>query len=173
MLVKGCKITINMSLSGLVLNWIKEILNQLKTQEMCKKGIRISTASLLYVSDKYKSHEMHNEVMLVSPASFYLISDYLKMCIKAVEEDTCGVFYVLDHFKTQDMFDDAVRCEDPYLLLYVPDWFATQEQVKIWHIDDDYYNDNEIVECYYDLLKRVNVHCLASHKNTKLVHDRR
>ena len=71
------------------------------------------------------------------------------------------------------MFDDAVRCEESYPLLYVSDWFVTQEQVKIWHANDDCCDDNEIVECYYDLLKRVNVHCLASHKNAKLVHDRR
>ena len=89
MFVKGCKVTINISLSGLVLNWIKEILNQIKNQEMCSERMPISTASLHYVPDKYKSQEVYNEVMLISPVSFDLIFDYLKVCIKAVEEHKC------------------------------------------------------------------------------------
>ena len=43
--------------------------------------------------------------------------------------------------------DDAV-CEDSYSLKYVPDWFVMQELVKIWHDDDDYYNDDDLVEWY-------------------------
>ena len=35
---------------------------------------------------------------------------------------------------------------DPWLLIYAPDWFVTQEQVKIWHDDDYYCNGNKIVE---------------------------
>ena len=49
---------------------------------------------------------------------------------------------------------DGVVSENPYLLQYVSDWFVTQEQVKIWHGDDDYCNDDETVECYDDYRKR-------------------
>ena len=54
-----------------------------------------------------------------------------------------------------------------------------QEQVKIWHDGDEYYNDDEIVEWYDDYKKRkaqkarVNAHCLTSHEDARLVHDRR
>ena len=54
-----------------------------------------------------------------------------------------------DHCKTHKMRDKAVS-EDLYTLQYVHDWFVTQEQVKIWYDDDDYCDDDEIVEWYVD-----------------------
>ena len=75
------------------------------------------------------------------------------MCIKAVEVDPWQLYDVPDHFKSQKMCD-AIVSEDPYSLQYIPHWFVTQEQVKIWHDDDDYCNDNEIVEWYDDYKKR-------------------
>ena len=30
----------------------------------------------------------------------------------------------------------------------LPDWFVRQEQVKIWHDDNNYWDDDEIVEWY-------------------------
>ena len=32
---------------------------------------------------------------------------------------------------------DAVVMEYPWLLIYVPGWFVTQELIKIWHDDDE------------------------------------
>ena len=49
-------------------------------------------------------------------------------------------------FKTQEMCDKAVR-RKPWLLEYVPDWFVTQEQLKLWHDDDDC-DDDELIEWY-------------------------
>ena len=37
---------------------------------------------------------------------------------------------------------------------FVPDWFATQQQLKIWHDDDDYCNDDELIEWYNGYQKR-------------------
>ena len=37
MLVKGCQVAINMPLADLIPIWIKEILDHLKTQQMCKR----------------------------------------------------------------------------------------------------------------------------------------
>ena len=37
---------------------------------------------------------------------------------------------------------------DSYFLQFIPDWFATQEQQEIWHDDDDYYNDDELIGWY-------------------------
>ena len=33
-------------------------------------------------------------------------------------------------------------------LQYVPDWFVTQQKLKIWHDDDDYCSDDEIIKWY-------------------------
>ena len=55
--------------------------------------------------------------------------------------------FVPDHFKTQEMCNEAVYMK-PYSLPYVPDWFVTQGQVKIWHDNDDYCNDDELFELY-------------------------
>ena len=45
------------------------------------------------------------------------------------------------------MCEKAVQ-EDSWLLGYVPDWFVTQQQVKLWHYDNDFYDDDEIIEWY-------------------------
>ena len=68
-------------------------------------------------------------------------------------------------------------------LTHVPDWFMTQEQVKTWHEEDYYLNDDENVEWYNAYKKtqgpkrtnkrRVNAHCLASLKMVGLVYARR
>ena len=43
------------------------------------------------------------------------------------------------------MCDDAVE-GDPYSLLFVPDWFVTQQQIKIWRYDDEYCDDDELIK---------------------------
>ena len=45
------------------------------------------------------------------------------------------------------MCDEAVG-GDIFSLICVPDWFVTQEQIEIWHDDDDYCDDDEIIEWY-------------------------
>ena len=80
-------------------------------------------------------------------------------------------------FKTQEMCDKAVR-RRPWLLEYVPDWFVTQEQMKLWHDDDDC-DDDELIEWYEGYQKtegpestnkrRTFAHCLASTKTVELV----
>ena len=51
------------------------------------------------------------------------------------------------------MCDDVVW-EGPFSLQCVPSWFMTQQQIKSWHDDDDYCNDNRIVEWYGGYQKR-------------------
>ena len=41
-----------------------------------------------------------------------------------------------------------------WLLKYVPDWFLTHLQIKIWHDNDDYCNDDEFIEWYNAYKKR-------------------
>ena len=60
---------------------------------------------------------------------------------------------VPDYFKTQEMCDNAVR-RSVFYLEYVPDWFVTQGQVKLWRDDCSYCNDDcpiEWYECYKKL----------------------
>ena len=40
------------------------------------------------------------------------------------------------------------------LLEFVPDWFVTQQQLKIWHDDNDYSNDDQLIEWYGGCQKR-------------------
>ena len=42
----------------------------------------------------------------------------------------------------------------PYQLREVPDWFVTQEKIEIWAADDEYCEDDEIIEWYEGYKKR-------------------
>ena len=53
---------------------------------------------------------------------------------------------VPDCFKTREVCDKAMR-KSPSSLMYVPDWFVTQQQIKMWHDDDEYCDDDdELIE---------------------------
>ena len=54
-----------------------------------------------------------------------------------------------DHFKTQELCNDAVE-EQPSSLQYVPDYFVTQKQLKIWHDGDDCCNDDDEFNKWYE-----------------------
>ena len=66
---------------------------------------------------------------------------------KGADVDPWQLGNASDHFKTQEMFNEAMR-EDSYAFKFVPDWFVTQQQVKIRHDDDHYCNDNELIKWY-------------------------
>ena len=51
------------------------------------------------------------------------------------------------------MCDGVVR-DDPFSLQFVLDWFMTQQQVKLWHDNDDYCNNNELIKWYDGYQKR-------------------
>ena len=91
------------------------------------------------------------------PKAFHRIPNRFKkqeLCTKAVEVEPLSLGNVPDHLKSREMCDAAVR-EGPSSLIYVPDWFVTQQAVKLWHDDDDFYDDDEIVEWHngYQKLK--------------------
>ena len=71
------------------------------------------------------------------------------MCIKALEVDPWQLHDVPDHFKTREMCERAVR-DDSFSLQFVPDWFVTQQQVKLWHDDNDCCNDDGVIGWYND-----------------------
>ena len=69
------------------------------------------------------------------------------MCNEAVEVNPWQLYDVPDFLKTEEMCDGVVR-RDSYLLQFVSDWFVTQEQLEIWHDDDDCCTDDELIEWY-------------------------
>ena len=88
---------------------------------------------------------------------------------------------VPDRLKTREMCEKAVE-KYLWLLKYVPDWFLTHQQIKIWHDNDDYCNDDELIKWYNAYkkrkaqkaqIKRVNARGLASIKILGLVCVRR
>ena len=71
------------------------------------------------------------------------------ICIKAgdVDIEPCFLPVVPDRFKTRGMCEKAVK-KYLWLLEYVPDSFVTHQQIKIWHDNDDYCNDDGLIEWY-------------------------
>ena len=45
------------------------------------------------------------------------------------------------------MCNEAVG-DDVFSVVYVPDWFVTQQLIKSWHDNDNYYDNDEIIESY-------------------------
>ena len=37
---------------------------------------------------------------------------------------------------------------------FVPDWFVTEQQIKIWHDSDNWHDDDELIEWYDGYKKR-------------------
>ena len=112
--------------------WIKETPDNLKTQEMCNKAMHIDPYSLAYVPDHFKTQKMCDKVIEIDPFTLWHVPDNLNMqgiCIMAVE---AGLG----------------------LSEYVPDWFVTQQQIKIWRDDDDHCNDDELIKWYEGYQKR-------------------
>ena len=70
-----------------------------------------------------------------------------KMCNEAVEIDPWQLYDVPYYLKTQKMCDDVAQ-RDSYSLQFFPGWFVTQEQLEMWHDEDDYCNDLVLIEWY-------------------------
>ena len=76
-----------------------------------------------------------------------------KMCIKALEVDPWQLNDIPDYLKTQKLCGKTVK-NYPYPLQFVPDWFVAQQRLKIWHGNDHYYDNYELIEWYKDYQKR-------------------
>ena len=51
------------------------------------------------------------------------------------------------------MCDDVVR-SDSYSLQFVPNWSVTNEQINGWRDDDEYCDDDELIEWYNGYQRR-------------------
>ena len=50
---------------------------------------------------------------------------------------------------------DKIVGKCPSSLMYVPDWLVMQQQIKLWHDDDEYCDgDDELIEWYNGYKKR-------------------
>ena len=74
------------------------------------------------------------------------------MCNKVLEDPYAPKF-VPNLLKTQEMCDDAVW-GDAFSQYFVPDWFVTKQQRKIWDDDDDYCDYDELIEWFEGYQKR-------------------
>ena len=93
--------------------------------------------------------------MRITPEAFHCIPNRFKtqeMCIKAIEADPSFLQIVPDHFKMQRMCEAVQKrlC----LLKYLPEWLVTQQEIKIWHDDDEFCNDDKLIKWYNDYKKR-------------------
>ena len=61
--------------------------------------------------------------------------------------------HVPDYLKTQEMWD-KIFWEGTSSLQYFPDWFVIRQQVKLWHDDYDYCDDDEITEWFEGYKRR-------------------
>ena len=120
----GSKVKINMTLYEIIPVWIREVPDNLKTQEMCNEAMRIEPYSLAFVPDCSKTQEICDEAFEIDPFILWHVPDHLKMqgmCIRAVE---AGLG----------------------LLEYVPNWFVTQGQIDLWRDNDYWYDDDKLIE---------------------------
>ena len=87
------------------------------------------------------------------------VTDYFKrpeMCDKAIEIDPFTLRHVSDNLKTQRICIKAAEV-GLELLEYVPVcpcMSVTQQQIKIWRDDDEYCDDDELIEWHDRYQKR-------------------
>ena len=130
--------------------------DRLKTEGFCIKAVRRNSHALGHVPDYLNTQKICNVTIRENPAAFFLLPDRFKtpeLCEIAVGVDPWQLNDIPDYLKTKKMCDDVVW-SDPYSLQFVPDWFVTHQQIKIWRDDDEYCDDNELIEWYDGYQKR-------------------
>ena len=75
------------------------------------------------------------------------------MCNAVMCMEPLSLAYVPTRFKTRKMCDKAVR-KDRFSLLFVPDWFVRQQQVKCLRDDNDDWYNNKLIKWYDGYKKR-------------------
>ena len=99
---------------------------------------------------------MCNEAMRIEPYSLPFVPDCFKtqeICNKAIDIDSFVLWHILDNLKTQVMCVKAGEA-GLGLLAYVPDWFVTHQQIKVWHDDEEYCDHDEFIKWYNGYQKR-------------------
>ena len=153
-------------------SYLKFIPDHFTTQEIRERTIQINPWQLNDVPGRFKIQEICNEAVHREPCTLGYVSDNLKtqgMCKKTVEKiqeslryipvlfkmkNMCDIVvcmkplslaYLPYRFKTQKMCDKAVR-KECLSLLFVLDWFVTQQQQKYLLDDNNDWYDNKLIE---------------------------
>ena len=163
--------------------WIREAFNRLKTEGMYDEAVRMEPRPLGFVPNHLRTQAMCNEAVRREPYRLLYVPDHLitqEMCEEAMRVRPATFFLIPDRFKTQEMCIRAVR-GGPWNLRHVPDSFVTQQQIKIWHDDVYYCNNDKLIKWYEGYQKRktqkankrrASAHCLASQSCDGLVYVR-
>ena len=123
---------------------------------MCDKAVEGDSWLFKYVPDNLKAQGMCGKAVEKAPWLLYNVPACFimqRMCNGAVKICSLTLEYVPNQLKAQEMCNDAVR-GGPCNLRHVPDWLVTQQQIKIWHDDAYYCNDNEMIKWYEGYKKR-------------------
>ena len=153
-------------------DFMNDVSDQYKTREMYIRVVEKDPGQLHAVPDRFKTRKRCDDVVRRDPYYLQLVPKHLKtkeMCEKVVEKRPYLLYDVPEHLKTKEMYEKVVEGR-PYLLYYVPehlkmkemyekvvdlgllkyvpDWFVTQQQIKIWRDDD------ELIQGYKGYQKR-------------------
>ena len=96
---------------------------------MCKEAMHIEPYSLTFVPDCFKIQGIRDKAIEIDPITLWHNLKTQGMCIRAAE---AGLG----------------------LLQYVSDWFVTHQQIKVLPDDDEYCDDDELIEWYNGYRKR-------------------
>ena len=120
--------------------------NHFKTQKMCDKAVDCIPWSLAHVPNYFKTQEMCNKAVYKNPCCLKYLPDYLKAGVMCNKEVVKSIRWYLERPSPPQYLQ--------YLLGQVPDWFVTQQQLKIWHDNDDYCNDDGLIKWHDGYQKR-------------------
>ena len=120
---------------------LKFVPDYFKTQGMCTKALEEDPLSLQYVPNHLKTKEMCDKAVDIELCVLVFVPDHFETQESALIEG-----YVPDHFKMQGMCHKSVR--------YVPDWFVTQQKIKLWYDNYDDENYDEVIGWYQGYQKR-------------------
>ena len=125
MLVEDCKVSMNISLSEFVPNWIGEISDHLKTHEVYAKAVRIEQYLLKFVPNHFKSQKIWNEAVHMQAYLLESFSSHLKnqeMCKEAMYIKPDSFFFIPKCFKTQENYENVLKWDWRWLK-YIPDQY--------------------------------------------------
>lgn len=94
-------------------DWIQEILDHFKIQEMCAEAVHIKLYTLKFALITLRPRKCVMKQLKGSYIHWNMCLSSIEMCERAVEGMSFALGYVPDQFKTQEMCAKAV-CKKPY-----------------------------------------------------------
>lgn len=121
---------------------LKNLPNELITEEMCKKAVEQGGYALNYVPEGFKTEEICRIAVRQNGWLLEYVPEKFKteeLCKLAVEQDGTALHYVPEELKTKELYLLAMR-EDPYVLDIIPTEIVEEEACKRvlengWYLD--------------------------------------